>query len=237
MMAQLCQDTSPLSTSALARAAATEAADTRARRQSVSAAFQTPAVCTPCDDSATRSEEIHHRTQDATDDGDKESDDRVSMLEKQVGDMTDLIKKMLLQNQQQAADARARENALTAQLAAASATKLSQSKSLPASNMLFNPYQEYNVRFSSAESTSCVWSGKRGGMDWRTARSTLFKTIATQSLRMASIAKGEYTADDAAKMGSATEHMYEIDNTQLANLVFRTIKTDSKDGINCHLRT
>ena len=132
-MAQLCQDTSPLSTSALARAAATEAADTRARRQSVSAAFQTPAVCTPCDDSATRSEEIHHRTQDATDDGDNESDDRVSMLEKQVGDMTDLIKKMLLQNQQQAADARARENALTAQLAAASATKLSQSKSLHAS--------------------------------------------------------------------------------------------------------
>ena len=170
-MAQLCQDTSPLSTTALARAAATEAADARARQQGGGATFQTPDVCVQGNESTTRSQVETNQDAAYQYDGDGERADRVSVLEKQVEEMTDLIKKMLLQNQQQAADARARENALNAQLAAASATKLSQSKSPPVSNMLFNPFQECNVRLSSAESISCVWSGKRGGMDWRTARS------------------------------------------------------------------
>ena len=234
-MAQLCQDTSPLSTSALARAAATEAAESRARRQSEGVAFQTPDIGI---DNAARPES--RAIQDATydDDGERaDSSDRVSALEKQVEAMNDLVKKVLLQNQQQAADAQARENALKAQLAAANAASMGNSQLLSQktphqanSNMLFNPYEERSVRLSSVESTSCMWSGKRGGMDWRTARATLFKTIAAHSLRMAAIAKGEYKASDAEKMGSAAEHIFEIDNMQLASLVFRTIKNDTKDG-------
>ena len=162
-------------------------------------------------------------------------------MQAQLDAMGEMMRKMLLQSEQQAADAKARENALLAQLAAANAARsqpvVQQTQAIkpdslfpPSRDMLFNPFQECQVKLSSAESNSCMWSGKRGGMDWRTARSTLIKTINSHSLRMASIAKGEYTMSDAETMGSAALQKWEIDNVQLAGIIFRTIKTDLKEG-------
>ena len=68
-------------------------------------------------------------------------------------------------------------------------------------------------------------------MDWRTARSTLIKTISTHSLRMAAIAKGEYTSERASSFGPSAVDAWNTDNLLLSGIVFRTIKPDTKEGI------
>ena len=166
---------------------------------------------------------------------DPSCDERVDALQLQLDEMTDHVKQLIDLQQHTMADAKARENALQAQLRAVQTankdTQNTDTKPNPTSTLTFNPFDQCDVRFSSAEARACEWSGKRGGMDWRTARSTLVKTVSVYSLRMRAIALNEFTRGDACCYGQAALQMWEQDNLILAGLVFRTISSTTKEGI------